>query len=323
MPDSLVLPFAVSVLDMKAGSISVSSREGATPGFIANDAEARYSVDARQYRLLMLHARLPYGEFSGSGEIATAKPYVLKAQATLDTAMELAGRPHPMRLSAEAGGDLQHITVSLDGKAAAGSVNGSAQLAPFSKVPVSRLQLAFSGINAGLLFSGAPPALVSGSVDLRGTQDGVLEGSLQARNTAAAALDRNGLPLRDITARVRLSASHWQLQQLDAHLLDHSHLTGTISWERLSGKLDAQLKVRDLDAAALDTRLPATAFQGDITLDNQHAIVALHDGAIDMHGELDMHRDQIVLSSLRIAHGETVLTGNGQLALDRRRTFRF
>ena len=195
-------------------------------------------------------------------------------------------------------------------------------LALFSKVPVNRLQLAFSGIDAGLLFSGAPPALVGGIVDLHGTQDGVLEGSLQARNTAAAALDRNGLPVRGITARVRLSASRWQLQQLDAHLLDHSHLTGTISWERLSGKLGAQLEVRDLDAAALDTRLPATAFQGEITLDNQHAIMALHDGALDMRGELDLHRDRIDLSSLRVTRGETVLTGDGQLALDRRRTFR-
>ncbi|MGA7594985.1 MAG: translocation/assembly module TamB domain-containing protein [Gallionella sp.] len=322
-PDSLVLPFAVSVLDFKAGSISISEREGAKPGFIANDAEARYSGNARQHRLLLLHARLPYGQFSGSGEIATAKPYALKAQAMLDTAIELAGRPHPMRFSAEARGDLQHIAVSLVGKAAAGSVNGSAQVAPFSTVPVSRLQLAFSRIDTGQLFSGAPPALVSGSADLHGTQDGVLEGSLQARNTAAKALNRNGLPVRGITARVRLSASRWQLQQFDAHLLDRSHLTGTISWERPSGKLGAQLEVRDLDAAALDTRLPATSFQGNITLDNQHAIMAFHDGAIDMRGELDLHRDRIDLSSLRVARGKTVLTGNGQLALDRRRTFRF
>jgi translocation and assembly module TamB len=322
MPDSLGLPFAVSVLDMKAGSISVSSREGAKPGFIANDAEARYSGNARQHRLLMLHARLPFGEFSGSGEIATAKPYALKVQAELETAMKLAGRPHTMHFSADAGGDLQHIAVSLDGKAAAGNMEGSAQLAPFSTVPIERVQLAFSGIDAEQLFSGAPRALVSGSADLHGTQDGVLEGLLQARNTAAAALDRNGLPVRGITARVRLSATRWQLQQLDAHLLDHGHLTGTISWERLNGKLGAQLGVRDLDAAALDSRLPATSFQGDITLDNQHAIVALHDGAVGMRGELDLHRDRIDLSSLRVTHGETVLTGNGQLALDRRRTFR-
>jgi translocation and assembly module TamB len=323
MPDSLGLPLTVSLLDMKAGSVSVSSREGAKPGFIANDVEASYSGNARQHRLLKLHARLPFGEFSASGEIATANPYDLKVQATLDTSMELAGRPHPMHFSAEASGDLRHIAVSLDGKTATGSVNGSAQIEPFSTVQVNRLQVAFSGINVGQLLNGVPPALVSGKADLHGTQDGVLEGSLQARNTIVAALDRNGLPVRGITAHVRLSASRWQLQQLDAHLLDHSHLTGTISWERLGGKLGAQLKVRDLDAAALDTHLPATSLQGDITLDNQHAIMALHDGKIDIHGELDLHRDQIDLSSLRVKSGETELTGNGQLALDRRRTFRF
>jgi translocation and assembly module TamB len=323
MPAGLGLPFAVSVLDMKAGSISVSNREDTKPGFVANDVEASYSGNARRHRLLMLQARLPYGEFSGSGEIAAARPYTLKAQAALDTATELDGRSHTMHFSAEAGGDLQHIAVRFDGKIAAGSMNGTARLAPFSTIPVSRVQLAFSGIDVQQLYGSAPPALVSGSADLHGLQDGVLEGSLQARNTAAAALDRKGIPVRGITARVRLSATRWQLQQLDAHLLDHGHLTGSISWERPSGKLGAQLQVRDLDAASLDTRFPTTSFQGDIALDNQHAIMALHDGAIDMSSQLDLHSDHLDLSSLRVTHGETVLTGNGQLALDRRRTFRF
>ncbi|MCG6933502.1 MAG: translocation/assembly module TamB domain-containing protein [Gallionella sp.] len=323
LPENLGLPFTVSVLDMKAGSLSLSSREGAKPAFVAKDVEARYTGGAKLHRLQLLRIQLPYGVFSGSGEISTAKPYALNAQAALETEMELAGRKHPMRFSAKALGDLQHVAVSLDAKAAAGSVNGSAQIEPFSKVPVSRLKLSFSGINPGQLFNGAPPALVSGNADLHGTQDGVLEGSLRLRNTVVAALDQNGLPVRGITAQVRLSASRWQLQQLDAHLLDHGHLTGTISWERLSGKLGAQLKVRDLDAAAFYTHLPVTSFQGDITLDNQHAIMALRDGESDIHGELDLHRDVINLSSLRVTRGETELSGNGQLALDRRRTFRF
>jgi translocation and assembly module TamB len=42
------------------------------------------------------------------------------------------------------------------------------------------------------------------------------------------------------------------------HLLNDSHITGAVSWEQQHGKLAAQLKVHDLDSAALDTRLPAT-----------------------------------------------------------------
>lgn len=327
LPDSLSLPLAVSVLQMKIDSLRVFSREGAEPVFFASDVEARFVSDARHHQLQMLRARLPYGDFAGSGEIALGKPYVLKAQASLDAAMQLSGRPEHANFVAEAGGDLQHIGVKFDGNGAGMIVNGTAQLAPFSAVPISLLQIAFSGMNAGRLFDGAPPAVVSGSVDLHGTPGGALEGSLQVRNAHPAALDRNGLPLRGVTAQVRLSSSNWQLQQLDARLLNDCHITGAVSWEGLRGKLGAQLKVRDLDPAALDTRLPSTHLQGDIKLDGvgsyQHAVVALSDGKLDLHGEFKRQGGQLELSSMRVTRGETVLTGHGQLVMDRRRTFRF
>ncbi len=327
LPGSLSLPLAVSVLQMKLGSLSVISTEGAAPDFVANDVEARLSSDATHLRVQMLRARLPTGEFAGSGEILSFKPYVLKAQASLDTAMQLSGRSQLMHFAAAAGGDLQQIVVKLDGSGAGASINGTAQLAPFSAVPLSRLQLAFSGLDAERLFDGAPPAVLSGSADLRGTPDGGLEGSLQVRNAHAEALDSNGVPVRGVNAQVRWSPALLQLQQLDVHLLNDSHITGTLSWEQQRGKLGAQLKVNDLDPAALDTRLPGAHLQGDIALDgigaDLHAAVALGDGKLDLHGELDRHGDRVELSSLRVTRGSAVLTGQGQLALDRRRTFRF
>jgi len=327
LPDSLSLPMALNVLQMKLDSLSIFSKEGAAPDFVASNIEARFLGDANHLQLQMLRARLSAGEFSGSGEIASIKPYVLKAQASLDTAMQFSGRSQHMHFAAEAGGDLQHIVVKLDGNGAGVSVNGKAQLAPFSTVPVSHLQFAFSGLDAARLFDGVHPALVSGSADLQGTPGGELEGSLLVRNAHAAALDRQGLPVRGVTARVRLSSSLLQLQQLDVHLLDESHITGAVSWEQRRGKLDAQFKVHDLDPVALDTRLPGTHLQGDITLSgigaDQHAAVALGDGTLDLQAELDRHGNRVDLSSLRVTRGRIVFTGHGQLALDRRRTFRF
>lgn len=327
LPDSLSLPLALNVSQMKLESLSIISKQGAAPDFVASNVEARFLGDANHQQLQMLRARLAAGEFSGSGEIASVKPYALKAQASLETAIQLSGRSQLMHFAATAGGDLQHMVVKLDGNGAGMSVNGTAQLAPFSAVPVSRLQLAFSGLDAGRLFDGVPPAVLSGSAELHGTPGGELEGSLQVRNAHVAALDRNGLPVRGVTARVRLSSSLWQLQQLDVHLLNDSHITGAVSWEQQRGKLGVQLKVHNLDPAALDTRLPGTQLQGDITLSgigaDQHAVVALGDGTLDLHGELDRHGDRVDLASLRVTRGQIVLTGHGQLALDRRRTFRF
>ena len=327
LPERLGLPLTLSVLQIKVGSLAVISKEGATPDFVVNDIEARIHSDASYLQLPILHAHLPFGEFAGSGEIASGKPYVLKANASLDTAVQISGRSRHLHFSAEVGGDLQHIAVKIDGNGAGGSVNGRAQLEPFSAMPISRLQMSFSGLDAARLFDGAPPALVSGNADLHGTAGGELEGALQLRNAKGAALDRNGIPVRGVNALVRWSPALLQLQQLDAELLNGGHITGTVSWRQHGGKLGAQLKVHDVDPAALDTRLRSTHLQGDIALDGvgaeQHAIVALSDGTLDLHGELDRHDDKVTLSSLRMTRGETVLTGDGQMVLDRRRTFRF
>jgi translocation and assembly module TamB len=328
LPDSLSLPFDMDVMQIRLASLSVLSREGAAPDLIANDIEARLKSDVRHFQLQALRARLPYGDLVGSGEIALGKPYTLKIQATLDSAIQISGRAVRAHLGAEAAGDLQHIRVKFDGNGEGISANGAAQLDPFSAVPVTRLQLAISGVDTVRLFEGAPPAILSGSADLHGKPDGVLEGSLQVSNAHAAALDQNGLPMRGMTAQVRLSQSDLQLQQIDAHLLKDSHITGALTWEWLRNNLGAQLKMRDLDPSALDTQLPAAHLQGDITLqstgsDQQQATLAISDGKLDLQGEIKRHGAQVELSGMRLTRGDTVLSGHGQLVMDRRRTFRF
>ncbi|MEO8332716.1 MAG: translocation/assembly module TamB domain-containing protein [Gallionella sp.] len=324
LPGSLSLPIDLNVSQMKFDALSVFSSEGAAPDFIASDVEARFVGDARLFQLQALRARMPYGDFVGSGEIGLAHPYALKAQATLDVATILSGKPVRALLVAEAGGDLQHLGVKVDGNGAGMKVNGTAQFAPFSTVPVSRMQIAFNGVDASRLLEGAPSAVFSGSIDLSGKSDGEIEGYLQVRNAHAATLDKNGLPLLGVTAKVRLSASNWRLQKLDASLPNNGHITGAVSWLRRSGKVNAQLKVLELDPAALDTRLPKSHLQGDITLDSvRGATVALSDGTLDLHGEFKWQGSQIELSSVRLTRGETVLTGHGQLVLDRHRRFRF
>ncbi|MFZ5524358.1 MAG: translocation/assembly module TamB domain-containing protein [Pseudomonadota bacterium] len=327
LPDSLSFPLDVSVMQMKLDSVSVLRREGATPDFFASDIEARLESDARHLQLQSLRARLPFGDLAGAGEIAFAKPYTLKAQASLDATVQLSGKPVRAQLVAEAGGDLQHIGVKFNGNGAGASVNGTARFEPYSAVPIRRLQIAFSGMNTGRLFDGAPSAEFSGSVDLHGTPGDELEGTLQMRNAHAVALDRNGLPLLGVTAQVRWSSSNWQLQQLDARLPNDGRISGTVSLAGLLGKLSGRLKVDMLDPAALDSRLPSTRLHGDITLDglrdDQQATVTLSDGKLDLYAELKRQGAQVELSSVRLARGDTELTGHGQLALDRRRTFRF
>ncbi len=121
-----------------------------------------------------------------------------------------------LQVTADAGGDLQHIDLKLSGHGAGMRMEGSAQLAPLSTVAVTKVQLTFDGVDAQWLTESVPSAKLAGSVELHGKQGGVLEGTLQVRNARAAPLDQNGLPLLGVTARLRLSAAQWLIQQLDA-----------------------------------------------------------------------------------------------------------
>jgi translocation and assembly module TamB len=326
LPGNLGLPLLVSVKQLKIDSISVATSVGAEPDFLASKVEASLTGDARILKLQSLSANLGYGDFSGSGELGLNQPYVVTALATLDAEMTFSGKPEHAHFDASAGGNLEHIVVKLDGGGAGISINGMTQLAPFSTVPVSHLQLAFKGMDARLLLDGAPPAILAGKVDLHGMPAGGLEGSLQILNAHAAPLDRNGLPLSGVTSRVRWSSSQLQLQQLDARLPNDGHITGTVSWEAQHGKLRAELKAHGIDTAAMDTRLPSTHLHGDISFDglgeDQQAIVVLSDGKLDLYGEFKRQGSQLELTSVRLTRGDTVLTGHGQLAMDRRRSFR-
>jgi translocation and assembly module TamB len=327
LPDSLGLPLFISVKQLKIDAFSVITSEGAKPVFSASEVDASLTGDARVLKLQTLSAKLEYGDLSGSGQIELNQPFAVKAQAKLDAEMALSGKQERVHFDSLASGDLEHIILKLEGGGAGVYINGTAQLAPFSNMPVSHLQLAFSGMDARLLIDGAPAANLEGDVDLRGTPDGGLDGLVRIRNTSAAPLDRNGFPLSGVTSRVRWSSSRLLLQQLDARLPNDGHITGEVSWESLHGKLSAELKVHELDTAILDTRLPSAHLNGDISLDglgeDQQVTVALSDGKLNLYGEFKRQGSQVELSTVRLTRGDTVLTGHGQLVMDRRRSFRF
>ncbi len=325
LPDTIGLPLAVRVQQMHVVALRLFSRENAAADFVAGDIEARLDSNAKQHDVQVTHVKLDYGDMSGALQIATQKPFKLQAAATLDAPLQLSGKMQTMRVTAAASGDLQHINLSLTGKGAGMNVQGSAQLSPVAEVLLDEMELAVSGVQMQWLSAAMPPARLSGKAVLRGKKGGVLEGTVQVRNGNAASYDKNALPVLGINARLRITDTQWQLQQMDAQFPQDGHITGKLAWQTASGKISAQLKVRELDPQALDTRMPSTRIQGDISLEsagqNQRVVLALNDSKYAVSGDLNKRGKQVVLRDLRVVHGETVLSGSGHLALNRRRTF--
>ncbi len=325
LPTSLMLPLEVSMLQMNIGSLRMFSKEAAPADFEASDIKASFASDAQHYNLKMLQIKLPYGEFAANGQMATQSPFALKATATLDTPLTLSGRSEMLHVAANADGDLQHLALQLSGKGAGMNARGNAQLAPVADVWLSGIQIHFDGVEAHWIADVVPSARLSGNTEWHGIKGGGMEGTLQLHNAHPLAFDQHGMPLQGLSGRVRWADAQWQVRQMDASLPNDGHITGAMVWHTLSGKGDAHLQVHEVDPSLLHSRLPHTRLNGTIVLgsagNNQTAKVSFIGGDVEMSGEFQHQGKQIEIRDLRVARGETVLSGHGKMAMDRRRTF--
>ena len=326
MPGTLRLPLKIDVLQMQIDTLRLFSHEQGAPDFIAHALRTHYRADQNTHQLQDLQARFAAGEVSGDARIAQDAPYPLQANLVLHGALPLAGKTAEVNALAELSGDLRQLELNLAGTAAGAQLNAALQLLPAADSPLAHARIGFSDVDVHWLAQDAPTTALSGEIDLKGTTPGVLEGTAQLSNARAATLDQGGLPLTGARARLHLSQSEWQLHKLELRLLHDGLLQGEAGWQTQHRQGSAQLQVRALDPAALDSRAPALNLQGIVTLDagttKQRAQVSLHDEVWQLAGEMLKQGSQIDLSQLRLMRGNAVLTGGGQLKLDAPHQFR-
>ncbi|MDP2171214.1 MAG: translocation/assembly module TamB domain-containing protein [Rhodocyclaceae bacterium] len=173
----------------------------------------------------------------------------------------------------------------------------------------------------------APRARLALDVDLAPDASGALAGQLRVDNAAAAPLDRDGLPLTHLAAKLLLdwnaTPRRIKLTDLALKVGAGGTATGTVDLVWPAGEAlpqgTANLVVRGLDPAALHGALfPARlagriAFAGDS--EAQHATLALADGARRIEATLDRRGEKLTASRLLLAQGKAEISGSGALAL--------
>jgi len=326
LPDTLHLPLDIEVLQAQIDTLRLFSREQGAPDFIAHALNARYRADQKTHQLQDLQARFASGEVSGEASIAQDAPYPVQAHLALHGTLPLAGKPVEANALAELSGDLQRMELNLAAAGAGAQLNAVLQLLPAEASPLARARIGFSRVDLQWLAQDAPMTTLSGELDLHGMAPGVLEGTAQLSNARPTPLDHGGLPLTDARARLRWMQGKLQWHELELHLLHDGLLQGEAEWQTQRRQGSARLQVRALDPAAVDSRAPALNLQGEITLDAdaaaQKAQLSLHDAEWKFSGALQKRGAQIDVSQLRLARGNTLLTGGGQLQLDAQRPFR-
>ena len=361
-PDDLRLPLAFAVESLRIGAIRTLAAPDATPVVRATEVRARLSSDGRRHRLEALSAALDAGTLNASGELDGTKPFPLKAEAGL-----AAVGPPAVKLAATAGGTLGAVELHLSGSGAdAGAADrdralratADARLTPFAAYPLSALRLSASGLDPHLFAAAAPRAQLTLEADLQATPGGELSGPLHLRNAAPAPLDRDGLPLAALDARLVLAPGALRLDDLAATLgaaapeksatasaaapspaqktaqktTPPGQLAGTLDLRWTPGETAlpqgrADLIVHRLDPAALLSSLRPARLDGKLRLDGdagtQRAELQLRQGDLELAAHLTQHARKLTLEKLRLARGAAELSGSGELALDDKRPYAF
>jgi translocation and assembly module TamB len=322
LPQDLRLPLPFSLGKVEIESLQVITQAGGAPDFAATRLTARLESNGHQHRLHELRASLEYGELSASAQMDGARPFALQARA------DLAGQgSKPARITANASGKLENITLKVLGGGAGLRGQGEALLRPFAPFPLAALTLSVNGLDPRTFSPGAPQASLALHAQLSQNAAGQLEGNTTAKNAFPAPLDQGGLPLREMHCRATISAENLQFDALNLILSGGGRISGHITWQLKRATGAADLTISQLDPAALDTRLRPARLAGKATLSGdtqtQRGLITLADGKLGLDASLVRSGDTLSLDSLRLAHGQAALTGQGRLGFGGGRPFAF
>ncbi|EXI80830.1 MAG: Autotransporter assembly factor TamB [Candidatus Accumulibacter appositus] len=323
MPDSLRLPLAVDIEELRLGSIELGEH-GHPDGQATTVVEGlalRLSSDGAEHHVSELRATASGLALTGELSLAGDQPYALTAAARIEG--EAAGRALVFDLLADGSLDELRLHGSgqpLDGKTGesfAGQVD--ARLKPFLPQPIVEVVAKVTGVDPAAWAKGAPQAILDLDVALQPLADSAaaLSGRLTLRNRRSGAADKDLLPVESLQTALRLEGDELQLADLDLRLSGGGRLRG--SGRLRDSELTLRLTAAALDARALFSSLHSTKLAGPLRaslgLNQQSFELELRDPQFSIASKIAIQPSEIVVDQLRLEAGDARLLASGQLGL--------
>ncbi|SFI89226.1 translocation/assembly module TamB domain-containing protein [Nitrosomonas sp. Nm34] len=330
LPDNLQLPLSIILQKLEIGSLQMLTIGKETPDFTITDITASIESDAEHHSLRQVSLESEFGKLSGSLQIAPDKPFDLEAQATLLGLLPLAETA-----STEADifihltGSLEEIKGTLTGMSKDTQGKGNFVLHPFAAMPLAALHLSIDKLNPSTFLADLPKANLSIYTDLLEDSVGKLQGNIVIKNDLPLPLDQHGLPIVEIRTQPLISLDEIQFDDILLKLADSASISGHFNWQIAQAMGAADLKVNQLNPAALDTRLQAAKINGHLKLTGdtttQQGLIFLHDKSKALSLETDLVRTETAVSveKITLRHHNSMLTGQGQLDLKESQSFQF
>jgi translocation and assembly module TamB len=328
LPDSMRLPLSISLQELTIGALHTYTLGQESPDLTITHLASRLESDEHQHHLKEIALELAFGKLTGSARLGPDHPFDLNVQATLDNQQQIANTDTPeVAVAINLTGNLEEITGKITGMSAGAQGNGTFVMRPFAVMPLAALHLSIAELNPHAFLADMPEANLSIHTDLNEDLGGKLQGNLVIKNGLAQSLDQNGLPFIEIRAQPSISPDEIQFDDMLVKLADQASITGHFIWQIMQATGYADLKVNQLNPAALDTRLQAAKINGYLKLtgdtETQQGTISLSDKALSLEANVTRTETAINLEKLTLRHQASTLTGQGQFELKASQSFYF
>ncbi|MGV0961147.1 MAG: translocation/assembly module TamB domain-containing protein [Limnohabitans sp.] len=254
------LPWTVARLEMTGA-----------PGFQATHLHGRYRFNGLQHSLEVQDVKVAQGRYTLQAQLQAAAPMALQVRLQGEVQTPRTARSSALTLDASASvdGTLSGPGARLDLHAQLQPQDATppakpmqmtvqAQIHPWQKQAIGQAQAHWQQLNLAALWPGAPQTTLTGQASV--TPDGPAWRVLaQLNNQSPGPLDRQGLPLSQLSVALQSHEAQWQVRHLDASIAGGRIQGGG---QQTSLGWSGHIEIAGVQARQVHTALASATFQG-------------------------------------------------------------
>ena len=310
LPDTLRLPIQLVIPDSAIARIVIGEGDQQL-----NFTGLRLSlVPTTDHHRLMLSGFSPqWGNANVDISLAQDKPFALSAQGRL-----AGGGTKNIDMRLDAQGFLDRITLNVDGSLESASLTGKVLALPLESNVIRALDMQVNNINPAQWIDTWPAANVDLDLQAQSDPAGIWSGSLQLSNGMPGTIDRQRLPLTELTARLDGTPGEIQLSDLFVRLHEGGQLNG--SARVAAADTHANLVATGLNLHGMHSKLAKTGMKGQLNLGwdgkNGTLLADMSQSGYQVHLDARQTNDRIMLKNVLVqaGRGELFLTGDMSLS---------
>lgn len=266
-PESLKLPWRVTVDDLKVGTIEYIGTTEVKAGTLAGS----YAFDGLRHRVKVSSLQLADGAYSGEGTLLALKPMTIDLKLAGRVQAPVPGVEAPVALAFEAAaeGPMEDFNARAQlevPQAGTASVDlpratATARITPFASMPVPQGAADFRQLDVGQFWPAAPRTALSGRVEVAPAGTATWTLSADVRNALPGPWDQKRLPVASAKADGEWRSGTALVRSLQARLGGGS-VEGSGAWE--GGGWNFSGRVDDVDPGQLHGAMAPLPLSGPI-----------------------------------------------------------